>query len=423
MAEPATPVAATRYRYRAVDRVTGAERLGELEGSTATEVRAQLRRLGLDSLEVQPLRPIATPSGNSGWRRWCAQVWERRVRRSNALAKADLLDGVATLLDAGVPLEQALASLAEGRSRTGAERAVLRRMRDAIRGGQSPMDACAGNPMWFDPLDIALIAATQRTGDLSSAFRALGQHHQRDGAIGQRITAALLYPLILGIAGIVVWEFLSLKTLPPLIALIEQSRRPPPWLTVAVADAGRAFVVLWPVVAVGCIGGVMAMRRLLDRVPVDALWARWRFTNPWSRIQIQVRCARVSHALARLLRAGTPLTEALDVVAAVAGDVRLAALMRSGAAAVRRGEDLSATVAESPLLDQEFAQILRLGEQSGELAALLERIAERYQRSAERAVDRFAAIAGPAAIVVLACLIGVVVMAAVLPLVQLGDLV
>lgn len=410
-----------RYRYRAQHRLTQVPQAGELDAASAAEVRGHLRRLGLDVLSVEPLvSPAATTVSRPAWlQAW----WLGRQRQSQALVKADLLDGIATLLDAGVPLEQALGSLAAGRSRSTTERRLLMQLRDAIRAGVAPVDACAAAPTWFDPLDLALIAATQRTGDLAGTLRELGRFHHQASAIHQRIIAALIYPIILLVAGLGVWEFLSLKTLPPLITLIEQGHRTPPWLTLVVAGAGRWFALGWPLVVVSVIALVWVLRRWLRSIPMDAPWARWRFTNPWSRIQLQARCAQVAQALTRLLRAGTPLAEALDVVGAIAVDPRLARLLHEGAAAVRRGEDFSATVAASPLLDEEFAHILHLGEQSGELPTLLSQIADRYQRAAERAVDRFTAIAGPAAIVAVALLIGVVVMASVLPLVQLGDLV
>jgi type II secretory pathway component PulF len=113
----------------------------------------------------------------------------------------------------------------------------------------------------------------------------------------------------------------------------------------------------------------------------------------------------------------------LVIVADTINDRAVRALILQAVEAIRRGEDLSTVIAGSRLLDPEFAQLLHLGERSGELTEMLERIAERYQRSADRAGDRLAAVLGPAAIIILAALIGTLVMAAVLPLMQLGDLV
>ena len=410
-----------RYVFCAWDRAQGKEIRGERDGSDAAEIRAHLRRMGWDILTLERVDVPAPRSGrrSQALRRW----WVTRERRGRSLVKADLLDAVATLLDAGVPLEQALHTLAMGRSRSSSEAVLLNRLCDAIREGVTPADAFAGIPGWFDRLDVALVAASQHTGDLAGTLRELSQFHHRAGAIGQQISAALIYPLILVVAGIAVWEFLSLKTLPPLMALIIQGHREPPFLTVMVASAGRWFAVGWPLIIAAAFLAGWSLRQWLRRIPIEASWARWRFTNPWSRIQLQARCAQVAHALARLLKAGTPLPEGLEVVAEIATDERLAQLLRDAAETVRAGGDFSALVAQSPLLDQEFAQVLQLGEQSGELPTLLVRVADRYQRGAERAVERFTALAGPAAIILVACLIGLIVMAAVLPLVQLGDLV
>jgi type II secretory pathway component PulF len=136
-----------------------------------------------------------------------------------------------------------------------------------------------------------------------------------------------------------------------------------------------------------------------------------------------MRVAHVASILARLRRAGTPLTEALVVVSDTVSDRAVKALLLQAVEAIRRGEDFSSVMAKSRVFDPEFAQLFHVGERSGEIKEIFDRIAERYQRAADLAGERLAALLGPAAIVVLACLIGILVMAAILPLMQLGDLV
>jgi type IV pilus assembly protein PilC len=118
-----------------------------------------------------------------------------------------------------------------------------------------------------------------------------------------------------------------------------------------------------------------------------------------------------------------PLADALIVVSETVDDRRLRGLLVEAAEGLRQGRDLSTIFGASPLLDPEFSQLLQLGERSGELTDMLERIADRYQRAADRMGERLGAFLGPVAIIILACLIGAVVMASVLPLMQLGELV
>jgi type II secretory pathway component PulF len=178
-------------------------------------------------------------------------------------------------------------------------------------------------------------------------------------------------------------------------------------------------LVLAPVVVVA---GVL-ISRVLRRIDPTTPFGRWWCATPIARAMMRARVAEVAGTLSRLQASGVPLTEALTVTAQAAGDPDLGRVLDDASAAVRRGDRLSASLATSSLLAPDFAQLLRLGEQSGELSTVLAKLAERYRAEAKRSGERLAAVLEPAAVVIMAILIGTVVMAAVLPLVALGNLV
>jgi len=420
MAEATQPRRAL-FRYQAVESATGRIRTGEQDGESAYAVRASLRRIGL---EVQHLVDVTPGKGtSSGWLRPLIAARDARRRRLHQTAKADLCDGLATLIQAGIPVEQAVSSLASSQARPAAEQRLLRALRDRLREGTPFAAACEDHPGWFDRFDVALLDAGQRAGELASTLLNLAQHHHRAGAFGQKIFVALAYPAVLVAAGLAALVFMSFQTLPQLVTMIEQGRHQPPVLTTTVIALGQGLATWWPVVIAGGMAAIVGLRRLFHRVPPESRLGQWLHGNPLARMMGRVRVAHLAAALARLRRAGTPLAEALVIVADTINDRAVRALILQAVEAIRRGEDLSTVIAGSRLLDPEFAQLLHLGERSGELTEMLERIAERYQRSADRAGDRLAAVLGPAAIIILAALIGTLVMAAVLPLMQLGDLV
>lgn len=409
------------FRYRAVESATGRVRTGEQDGESAYAVRASLRRIGLEVQHLVDVTPGKTAT--SAWLRPLIDARDARRRRLHRVAKADLCDGLATLILAGIPIEQAVASLASSQARPATELRLLRTLRDRLREGVAFASACEEQPAWFDHFDVALLDAGQRAGELASTLQNLAQHHHRAGAFGQKIFVALAYPAVLVAAGLAALVFMSFQTLPQLVTMIEQGRQQPPGLTTTVIALGQGLATWWPVVVAGVIAAVVAVRKLILRVPPNSRLGHWLHGNALARMLGRIRVAHLAAALARLRRAGTPLAEALVIVADTISDRAVRALILESVQAIRRGEDLSTIIAGSRLLDPEFAQLLQLGERSGELTEMLERIAERYQRSADRAGDRLAAILGPAAIVILAALIGTLVMAAVLPLMQLGDLV
>ena len=407
------------FRYRAIERANGATRNGEITGVDAYSARAALRRVGLDVLDLKPVGERQTPQ----WLAPLQRSWDARQRSSRRALRGDLLDAIATLLLAGLPLEQALGSLAASDARGAAERTMLRRVRERVRQGQALHEACAAHPDWFDRVDLALMEAGQHSGELPQVLRALSAAHERGAAIGHRIVMALTYPCLLLVAGLAVVVFISRSTLPQLLQVLRDGDRPTPLLTEWVVRFGDLLAVHgWWLVILLTITAI-ATARGLRRVGGHGLLARLVHGNPVARTRARARVAQLAGTLGRLQATGVPLAEALDVVASSSNDRMLAEFLSDAAERVRRGEDLSQAAEANPLLDPEFAQLLKIGEQSGELAQMLERIAARYERSAERGVDRLTALLEPAAIAILAVLIGIVVLAAALPLVALGDLV
>ncbi|MBA3938552.1 MAG: type II secretion system F family protein, partial [Planctomycetes bacterium] len=350
-------------------------------------------------------------------------AWHERQRRRRRLAKADLCDALATLLQAGMNIEEALSSLSTSLTRTVAERTLAQRLRDALRGGQPLSEACALQPGWFDRFDVALLAAGQHAGDLVETLGTIATHHQRAGSIGQRLFIALAYPATLVIAGIAVLEFMSFQILPQLVALIVQAKKPAPWLTEQVMATGHLLAWSWPLFAVTALAAVWGIRALARRTAPDTRLGALLHGNLLARVRRRYRAANLAWALSRLRKAGMPLASAIGVVRDAVPDPALRHALDETIAAITRGEDFSAALARSGLLDQEFTQLLAIGERSGELTTVLERLAERSYRSADRTADRVAAILGPLAIVILAILIGLLVLACAMPLAQLGDLV
>lgn len=389
-----------------------------MSAASAYDVRAGLRRIGLD---VKSLESIEAGVA-AGWWSPLAAAWQSRLRRQRRLVKADLCDGIATLIQAGLPLEQAVSSLVASPARSKQERFLLHHVRDQLREGRPLSGACADHPDWFDRFDVALLEAGQQAGDLIGTLLSLARHHQRAGAVGQRLFVALAYPAVLLAAGIAALIAMSFTTLPQLTALIIQAKQEPPWLTMQVMTLGQGLVHWWPLALLAMVGAMIGGRALVNRIVPNSLLGRWWFGNPLARARSRIRVAILAETLAQLRRAGLPLTDALQVATETVSERALAALIGQSITAVRNGEDLSAVLGRSHLLDPEFAQLLQLGERSGELTGMLERIAERYRRASERTTERLAALLGPLAIVLLAALIGVLVIACALPLMKLGDL-
>ena len=408
----------TLWRYKAVT-AGGLSRRGELTADTDVSARASLRRIGLTVLDVRPVAservrvPASLTSSLHG---------VLRGRRRDA--KAEVLDALATLLASGVPLAEGLGTLAGSRSKRSGMRRMLLRVEDAVRSGTPLADAFESQPGWFDAAEVAVVRAGQARGELAHALRSLADRHTRTGELAGKLASALAYPTIVAVAGVAVVVFLSLGPLPRLVGILDQAGVRPPALTAGVIALGKAIAQWW---AVMLAGGISAL--------LFAAWAVRAISTSergWPSAMRQLvpqalrgmALARLAGELQSMTRLGVPLTEALRAAARTFNgpvNLSLRTNLERAATRVEAGERLSQALDDPHWFADDMRRLVEAGETAGELPDLLERLADRLERRAKRLTDRLAGLIEPAAIIMLAAMIGVVVLSAVLPLLKLRE--
>jgi len=408
----------TLWRYKAVT-TGGAPRRGEMTADTAVAARASLRKIGLTVLDIRPVagERLAIPAS-------IASTVHAMLRGRRRDAKAELLDALATLLAAGVPLAEGLQTLAGSRGRRSALRRLLLQLEDAVRCGQALADAFEQQPNWFDAAEVAVVRAGQARGELAHALRSLADRHTRTGELAGKLASALAYPLIVFVAGVAVVVFLALGPLPRLAGILEQAGVEPPALTAVVITLGEVVARWWPI---GFAAGVSL--GLLVAWGISSVSSSQRgWPGPIRRLVPSairgMALARLSGELQSMARLGVPLTEALRAAAATFHGPVTASLRRNLTNAARRveaGETLSHALDDPHWFEDDLRRLIEAGETAGELPDLLQRLADRSERRARRLTDRLAGLIEPAAIIMLAAMIGVVVLSAVLPLLKLRE--
>jgi len=400
------------WRYKAVPIDGGAMRSGELAGDSAADVRAALRRA---RLQVVRISAIKTRSRTQ----WLEPI-ERHLRARRRERKADVFDSLATMLDSGLPLLESLDALVD--SSRGRLRTMLVQVRESVRAGSSLSSALEAHAAWFDEVEVALVGAGQHGGDLGGVLRSLADRHARSGALTQRLIGALAYPALVACVGMGVVVFLSTRTLPDLVAILAGADVATPRLTAAVMWTGRSIADY----GVALVGALLATA-VPAWIALRSKGNRWRWTKRLTPVVARrITGARLCAALAELLRAGVPLVEAIRVLAPTIGGLGASSLRASLALAadrIERGDGFAEALDDSLWFDAEFTRLVSIGESAGELDTLLGRLAERYERRSRVLIDRLAALLEPAVILVLAVLVGLVVMAAVLPLLKLQEVI
>ena len=425
----------TVWRYTAVPLDGRGSTLshGELAGESAAEVRASLRRIGLQVIKLRAARSTSavrltgSPSVVRAAVTHLRGVADRHLRRRRAAIRGDFYDSLATLLESGLPLLDALQTMSSpGHARTSRSH-LLADLRESVRAGSSLSDAVGRHSGWFDPPEVAMIAAAQQSGTLPGVLRRLSERQHRALELTHKLIAALTYPAIISIVGLGVVVFLSIKTLPQLAQLLSDADVPVPGLTRIVIAFGSFVAGNWSAIALAIVVSLMTASVIRSAV------ARHRRSTPkwlarWLplkglKVARRIAVADLSLRLAELSRCGVPLVDAIRISSSTVRSPALRSQLNIACDRLQRGDELAAAFDDDAWFDSEFRRLLDIGQTSGELDCLLERIGERYERQARRLIDRLAALLEPAVILLLAALIGCVVMAAILPLARLQEIV
>lgn len=364
--------------------------------------------LGVPPQHVLEVRELAADEG--------ARPWRRRARFPLQLFSQEL----AVLLDAGIPLLEALHTLREKEAQP-AVRAALDGVVAQIEQGQPLSAALRQQPQAFDELVVAIVAANEKTGQLSTALAQHARYLAWVDALRSRLVAALVYPLmLLGVGGAVIL-FLLLYVLPRFSGILEQTSAELPWASRVLIQFGQTAgahpaLVLGALAAVA-VGVIALLRQPTLRRRLQA--ALWTLPGLGPRLRV-LALARLYRSLAMLLAAGVPALPALRIVVDVVAAPWRAAV-QAAAAQVERGERLSTAFDAQDLATPVARRMLRVGERSGEVAAMLERAAAFHDEEAARLTDLLSRLVNPALMLVMGVLIGGIIVLMYLPIFQLVE--
>ncbi|MCU0814833.1 MAG: type II secretion system inner membrane protein GspF [Burkholderiaceae bacterium] len=394
------------FRYEAVDG-RGRPRQGTLEAATARQARDRLRADGLTPTAVDALAKDSAAAVGSG-----AGGSTRLPVAVVALATRQL----ATLVESGMPLDQALGAVADQADDPRAKKLVAA-VRAEVVAGEPFAGALARWPRSFSDLYRSLVAAGAETGRLAEVLARLADYLEARLALRQRFTLALIYPALVTVIAVAVIAVLLVYVVPQVVSVYQQSRQALPWLTRAlIATSGflRGTGVAW------LAAFAVANRREAFRAAWHARLLRLPVAG---RLVTAIDTARFASTLAILVASGTPLLRALDAARDVVWALPLRRAAGAAAALVREGVSVARALKEQRVFPPVLTHLVANGEASGQLAPMLERAAAELEREAERRLTWFAALLQPALIVVMGAIVLLLVLAVMLPIVSMNQLI
>ena len=395
------------YRFEAVD-AQGRLRQGLLDADSARAVRDRLRADGLVPTAVDPAPERGSPLQRA---------------RVSAAALALLTRQLATLVQSGMPLDAALAAVAEQADDASVAKLVAA-LRTHVQAGESLPAAMGRYPRTFTPLYRGLIAAGTETGRLPEVLTRLADYLDARLALRQKFTVALIYPALVTIVALGVIAVLLTYVVPQVVSVYQQSRQTLPLLTqglIAVSAFFRATAWLWVALAIVAVAASwIALKRETSRARIHAAWLGIPGVG---RLAASLDTARYASTLAILVGSGAPLLRSLDAATDVVRMIPLADAARAAALLVREGVSLSRALKEQRRFPPVLIHLIASGEQSGALAPMLERAAGELERDAERRLAWLAALIQPTLIVGMGAIVLVLVLAVMLPIVTMNQLV
>ncbi len=403
------------FHYNALD-AAGKPSNGMIEADSARLARAQLRESGLFVVELKALSDSPVQGGSRSFN----LAFRKRIPLSEVSL---MLRQLATLLEAGLPLEQALAVLIE-QGENPAMRQVIAALRSEVLAGSTLARAMEKHKDTFPEIHRALIRAGEESGELATVMDKLATYSEGQQALQQKIGLAMVYPAIVIFVAVLVVGGLLLFVVPPVVEVFQQTRQALPFLTRALIALSDFLSATWLyLIALFVIGGIGAQRALQQ----EAL--RHQFHLKLLRLPIVGKLirgsntARMASTLSILVGSGVGLLTALNAACGVVNNLPMRRALEDAAAKVREGVTLSRALAASGLFPPVLVHLIASGEQSGRLDTMLDRVAKQQTQEVSGFTTALTSILEPVLILFMGAVVLLIVLAILLPIIQMNQMV
>src|SRR3954471_20941258 len=320
------------FRYEAVDE-GGATRKGVVNADSARSARADLRTQGLTPLNVEAIAAQVDAAGvakSRGFGESLSQVELALFTRQ-----------LASLLEAGLPLEQAFTALLEQAERPYV-RDLVASIRSEVMGGASFSDALSRHPRDFAEIYRALVASGEQIGHLARVLTRLADYIERRNALVQKVRLAFTYPAIVTVVAFAIVIFLLTYVVPQIVSVFANTKQKLPILTVIMLGVSNFVRAYGIVVAIALVGAWFMWRRALQNPALKRRWHTWLLTAPlYGKFERSLNTARFASTLAITTGSGVPILRALETSRDTLSNVAMQELVEEASDAVREGVSLA----------------------------------------------------------------------------------
>ena len=403
------------YSYTGRDK-TGKIKQGVKEGQTQEEILTFLQASGLlvtqiaEVLETKVFRKRKKKS---------KRRMHRGVRQSDMILIARQL---ATLVSAGVTLLRSLEIILQQVESQKLGKAI-EAIQEDIRGGKTFYSALARHPKIFSDFWVNLIRMGEAGGHLSQTLEQLAEYLESAGALRSKAISAMVYPFVLvGVSFLVVVGFL-VKIVPVFEQLFTSFGIPLPPLTRAIIFLSQLFRQRFLITLGLGEGGFFFVRSFLQTEKGQLAWDRMKLSFPvLGELFRKMAVANFARGLGTLIKSGVPILYSLEIIGKSAGNKVVARIIENVRMEVREGKPIAVPLGEGEVFDPVVVQMVRIGEEIGELGNMLEKVGKFYESQVETQATRLVTLIEPMAILIMGVVVGILVVSMYLPIFSISQL-
>ncbi len=388
----------TKFFYRAVT-ADGTPRNGSLEASGKAQALQSLQKSGLVILSLTS----AVEPGSAG-------VASRSLTgRISASQLVDFAIETSALLDAKIPLEQVLKTQADLCTHKRLKE-ILTSIWQDVNGGASFADALARHPKVFERFFVNMVRGGEASGSLELIMRRVAALLERRMQLRSKVTGAMIYPSLLVVMGVVVISVMMIFVVPKMVSLFGDSGRLLPTSTravIALSNFTRSFWWLFPL-ACAVMFAVYKMKTRTEEG--QAAFGRAVLKIPILGILIaQAETSRFCRMMSSLLDGQVPILSALSITGGTLGNAALRQLMKEVYSRVQGGQPMGSLLQQRPEFPELASRMITMGEESGELQTMLNKVADRYEEKVASTTERLVGVIEPFFIIIMGLVVGFIV--------------
>lgn len=401
------------YEFTALD-PKGREQKGVLEGDSPRQIRTQLRERGWTPVAVSEIGEKQVASGSAS----------RGSRRGVKAAELALITRqLATLVGSGLPVEEALGAVAQQCERTALKK-ILMAVRSRVLEGHELAAAMTDFPRVFSELYRATVAAGEHSGFLPIVLERLADYTENRQTLQMKITQALTYPVLLIVVATLMVVGLLTYVVPQVVTVFEDIGQELPLLTRWLINTSDFFLHNGVILLIAIIAVIAVLRLMLRRPRLKLRYHHFLLRLPlFSRLVRGLNAARFSRTLSILIDSGVPVLDALRIATQVMTNLPMREGVDKAAQLVSEGANLHNALEHSGYFPPLTLHLIASGEASGKLEQMLDRAASSQERDLESVIQMLLGFLGPVVILLMGGVVLLIVLAMLLPIIEMNQLV